>query len=63
MANIYPEPDEGERAADLEPGAAPKPVGVYDQPERAGARGLNLTLIIILLVLLAIAYFVLQRFI
>lgn len=60
MAEIYPEPDDEERAADLEPGTAPEPVGVYDPPERSGTRGLNLTLIIIILVLLAIAYLVVQ---
>ena len=60
MANIYPGPDDKERATDLEPGAAPKPVGVYDQPERTGTRGLSLTMIILLLVLLAIAYLVIQ---
>lgn len=47
------------RIANLDPDAAPAPIGVYDRPEGRSGGGLSLAAIIGILALLVIAYFVL----
>jgi len=45
---------------DLNPQAAPDPVGVYDRPEAMSGRGLSLAAIVGILILVIIAVFVLM---
>jgi hypothetical protein len=59
MADVYPNREDEERPLDLDPEAAPDQIGVYDRPERAGARGVNVMMLLVIFVLLVVAYFVL----
>jgi hypothetical protein len=55
------EPQNEKRELNLEEGAAPEPVTVYDRPESSGPSTMSIIIgILVLLLLLAVAYLVLQ---
>lgn len=58
MADVFPKRDEEERPRDLDPDAAPSPIGVYDRPEGAGGRSRSVVMFLIIFVLLLLAYYV-----
>ena len=59
MADVFPKREDEERPLDLDPDTAPEQIGVYDRPERTGARGVNVMMLLVIFVLLVVAYFVL----
>jgi len=62
MVDVYDnEPNDGEREPAVEAGAAPDPVSVYDRPENTGpAMAPVIITIVMVLLLLVVAYLVLQ---
>jgi hypothetical protein len=59
MVDVYPDKEGEDHPIELEADAAPDRIGVYDRPEGNGAKGLNVTMLLVIFVLLIIAYFVL----